>query len=150
MGLALLYAYRSQTQPVAEVDVSQAQQDVNASRIKSVTIVANKATLQFKDNDTHKEQTTVPEPDTILSKTVQDYNATHLASDQVALKFQENNNSLSIVGSIVLSLLPVLLIGGFFFYMMRQAQGTNNQALSFGQSRARILLGNKPPVTFAA
>jgi cell division protease FtsH len=148
MGLALLYAYRSQTPSVPEVDISKAQQDVNAGQIRSVTIVANKATLQFKDNDTHKEQTTVPEPDTILSKTVQDYNATHLASDQVALKFQENNNSLSIVGSIVLSLLPVLLIGGFFFYMMRQAQGTNNQALSFGKSRARMFIGNKPTVTF--
>jgi cell division protease FtsH len=148
MGLALLYAYRSQTPSVPEVDISQAQQDVNGGRIKSVTIVANKATLQFKDLDSHKEQTTVPEPDTILSKTVQDYNSTHLASDQVALKFQTDSQTLSIVGSIVLSLLPVLLIGGFFFYMMRQAQGTNNQALSFGKSRARMFIGNKPTVTF--
>jgi cell division protease FtsH len=148
MGLALLYAYRSQTPSVPEVDISQAQQDVNAGRIKSVAIVANKATLQFKDSDAHKEQTTVPEPDTILSKTVQDYNSTHLASDQVALKFQESSQTLSVVGSIVLSLLPVLLIGGFFFYMMRQAQGTNNQALSFGKSRARMFIGNKPTVTF--
>ncbi len=148
MGLALLYAYRAQTPSVPEVDISQAQQDVNAGRIKSVTIVANKATLQFKDLDSHKEQTTVPEPDTILSKTVQDYNTTHLASDQVALKFQENSQTLSVVGSIVLSLLPVVLIGGFFFYMMRQAQGTNNQALSFGKSRARMFIGNKPTVTF--
>jgi cell division protease FtsH len=148
MGLALLYAYRSQTQPVPEVDISQAQQDVNAGRIKSVAFIANKATLQFKDSDTHKEQTTVLEPDTILSKTVQDYNSTHLASDQVALKFLENSQTLSVVGSILLSLLPVLLIGGFFFYMMRQAQGTNNQALSFGKSRARMFIGNKPTVTF--
>jgi cell division protease FtsH len=148
MGLALLYAYRSQTPSVPEVDISQAQQDVNAGRIKSVAIVANKATLQFKDSDSHKELTTVPEPDTILSKTVQDYNSTHLASDQVALKFQTDSQTLSIVGSIVLSLLPVLLIGGFFFYMMRQAQGTNNQALSFGKSRARMFIGNKPTVTF--
>ena len=148
MGLALLYAYRSQTPSVPEVDISKAQQDVNAGQIRSVTIVANKATLQFKDSETHKEQTTVPEPDTILSKTVQDYNATHLASDQVALKFQTDSQTLSIVGSIVLSLLPVLLIGGFFFYMMRQAQGTNNQALSFGKSRARMFIGNKPTVTF--
>ena len=148
MGLALLYAYRSQTPSVPEVDISQAQQDVNAGRVKSVTIIANKATIQFKDLDSHKEQTTVPEPDTILSKTVQDYNSTHLASDQVALKFQADSQTLSIVGSIVLSLLPVLLIGGFFFYMMRQAQGTNNQALSFGKSRARMFIGNKPTVTF--
>src|SRR3989442_1100145 len=33
--------------------------------------------------------------------------------------------------------------------MMRQAQGSNNQALSFGKSRARMFMGNKPTVTFA-
>ena len=32
--------------------------------------------------------------------------------------------------------------------MMRQAQGTNNQAMSFGKSRARMFIGNKPIVTF--
>ena len=43
----------------------------------------------------------------------------------------------------------ILLIGGFFIYMMRQAQGTNNQALSFGKSRARMFSGEHPTVTFA-
>ena len=33
--------------------------------------------------------------------------------------------------------------------MMRQAQGTNNQAMSFGKSRARMFMGNKQTVTFA-
>src|SRR5437667_10058855 len=32
--------------------------------------------------------------------------------------------------------------------MMRQAQGSNNQALSFGKSRARMFMGNKPTITF--
>ena len=35
------------------------------------------------------------------------------------LVYQSAENSFSIIGSIVLSLLPVLLIGGFFYYMMR-------------------------------
>jgi cell division protease FtsH len=146
MGLALLYAYRSQTTSVPEVDITQAIQDINAGKIKSVVIVANKATLEFKDSSTHKEQTTLQEPDTLMAKAIQDYNATH--ADSVALKIGESSQTLSVVGSIVLSLLPVLLIGGFFFYMMRQAQGTNNQALSFGKSRARMFIGNKPTVTF--
>jgi len=46
-------------------------------------------------------------------------------------------------------LLPVVVIVGFIVFMMRQAQGTNNQALSFGKSRARMFLGNKTVVTFA-
>ncbi|MGH2517741.1 MAG: AAA family ATPase, partial [Ktedonobacterales bacterium] len=45
--------------------------------------------------------------------------------------------------------LPVLLIVVFFLFIMRQAQGSNNQALSFGKSRARMFLSNKPAITFA-
>ncbi|MCJ7710716.1 MAG: ATP-dependent zinc metalloprotease FtsH [Chloroflexi bacterium] len=53
------------------------------------------------------------------------------------------------VGLLLTGLLPLLVIGGFIFFMMRQAQGTNNQAMSFGKSRARMFLGNKTVVTFA-
>ncbi|MFN8630293.1 MAG: ATP-dependent zinc metalloprotease FtsH [Chloroflexota bacterium] len=53
------------------------------------------------------------------------------------------------IGLVLTGLLPLLVIGGFIFFMMRQAQGTNNQALSFGKSRARMFLGNKTVVTFA-
>ena len=49
---------------------------------------------------------------------------------------------------LVTALLPMLLIGALLFFMFRQAQGTNNQALSFGKSRARMFLGNKTIVTF--
>ena len=44
--------------------------------------------------------------------------------------------------------LPFILLAGFILFMMRQAQGTNNQAMSFGKSRARMFVGNKPTVTF--
>ena len=53
------------------------------------------------------------------------------------------------LGLLLTGLLPLLVIGGFIFFMMRQAQGTNNQALSFGKSRARMFLGSKTVVTFA-
>ncbi len=46
------------------------------------------------------------------------------------------------------ALLPLILIGAFFFFILRQAQGAGNQALSFGKSRARMFTGDKPTVTF--
>ena len=52
-------------------------------------------------------------------------------------------------GLLITMLLPILLIGVFLFFMFRQAQGSNNQAMSFGKSRARMFLGNKTVVTFA-
>jgi cell division protease FtsH len=50
--------------------------------------------------------------------------------------------------TILATLFPLLLIGGFFFFILRQAQGAGNQALSFGKSRARMFTGDKPTVTF--
>jgi cell division protease FtsH len=50
--------------------------------------------------------------------------------------------------SIFSAVLPLLLIGVFFFIIFRQAQGAGNQALSFGKSRARMFAGDKPTITF--
>lgn len=50
--------------------------------------------------------------------------------------------------NILTFLLPTLLFIGVLVFMMRQAQGSNNQALNFGKSRARMFMGNKPTVTF--
>jgi cell division protease FtsH len=62
-----------------------------------------------------------------------------------AQKPQDN----SWLGLVLTAVLPIVVIVGFIIFMMRQAQGTNNQALSFGKSRARMFLGNKTVVTFA-
>src|SRR4051812_25443764 len=50
---------------------------------------------------------------------------------------------------LVVNLLPLIFFGAILLFMMRQAQGSNNQALSFGKSRARMFMGNKPSITFS-
>lgn len=50
---------------------------------------------------------------------------------------------------ILFALLPLLLLGFFFFIILRQAQGAGNQAFSFGKSRARMFTGDRPTVSFA-
>ncbi|MCA9879286.1 MAG: ATP-dependent zinc metalloprotease FtsH, partial [Thermomicrobiales bacterium] len=45
-------------------------------------------------------------------------------------------------------ILPTLFLVGIFIFMMRQSQGSNNQAMSFGKSRARLFTANRPTVTF--
>jgi cell division protease FtsH len=49
---------------------------------------------------------------------------------------------------ILLGILPFLLMFGFLIFIMRQAQGSNNQTMSFGRSRARMFVGTKATVTF--
>ncbi len=55
----------------------------------------------------------------------------------------------NLLWSIILpNLFLLVVIGGFMWYMLRQTQSGNNQALSFGRSRARLLAGDKPQITF--
>ena len=51
---------------------------------------------------------------------------------------------LSTLGYII----PFLVLGGIFWFVLRQAQGSNNAAMSFGKSRARMFTGDQPSVTF--
>ncbi|OGO41423.1 MAG: cell division protein FtsH [Chloroflexi bacterium RBG_16_58_14] len=45
-------------------------------------------------------------------------------------------------------ILPFVILAGVFWFVFRQAQGSNNAALSFGKSRARMFTGDQPTVTF--
>jgi cell division protease FtsH len=68
--------------------------------------------------------------------------------NKVQISASDPSQTGQLLTLLLTALLPVILIGAIFFFMMRQAQGTNNQALSFGKSRARMFLGNKTVVTF--
>ncbi|HHV81367.1 TPA: ATP-dependent metallopeptidase FtsH/Yme1/Tma family protein [bacterium] len=50
---------------------------------------------------------------------------------------------------LISPLITVVLIGLLWYFMFRQAQGVNNQAMSFGRSRARLASESKVKVTFA-
>jgi cell division protease FtsH len=76
-----------------------------------------------------------------------DYGIDYADPSVLKVRF-DTSGALSFWGNLLSSLLPVLIIVVAFFLLMRQAQGSNNQALSFGKSRARMFLSNKPAVTF--
>jgi cell division protease FtsH len=60
----------------------------------------------------------------------------------------KSTSGLSKIIPIVLQFLPVLFIVAILFFFLRQAQGSNNQAMNFGKSRARMFSGSRPSVTF--
>ncbi|MEO7003207.1 MAG: ATP-dependent zinc metalloprotease FtsH, partial [Ktedonobacterales bacterium] len=53
------------------------------------------------------------------------------------------------LGGLALTLLFIGLLVGIFYWFMRRTQGANNQAISFGKSRARLFTQDKPATTFA-
>ncbi|MFH1140438.1 MAG: ATP-dependent zinc metalloprotease FtsH, partial [Chloroflexota bacterium] len=61
----------------------------------------------------------------------------------------KGTSGLSNIFGLLLNFLPLIFFGAVLLFMMRQAQGSNNQTLSFGRSRARMFVGNKPSITFS-
>jgi cell division protease FtsH len=51
-------------------------------------------------------------------------------------------------GSLLIGFLPLILFGALIFFLFRSARGANSQAMNFGRSRARLLQGSTPTVTF--
>jgi len=66
-----------------------------------------------------------------------------LDTTKTAVTIESPSDTSTFVFQLLISFLPVLIIVGALLFMMRQAQGQGNQALSFGKSRARIFGGNE-------
>jgi cell division protease FtsH len=68
--------------------------------------------------------------------------------NKVAVSYKSDSGGNSALLSLAGSIIPVLIIAGVLYFMLKSAQGQGNQALSFGKSRARLYGNEKDKVTF--
>ncbi len=83
-----------------------------------------------------------------LTRTLQGMGVSEERLAQVKINVQPPSNSGNWF-ALVINLLPLILIAGLFLFLFRQSQSGNNQALSFGKSKARMFVGDRPTVTFS-
>ncbi len=120
--------------------------DMANNQRDTLSVSTNAITLT-RGQSSNKEVATIN--DTFdITKVLKDNGIDYTNSKLLVLQY-EPPSALGSWLSILGGLIPFILIGGLLIFMMRQAQGSNNQALSFGKSRARMFMGNKPTVTFA-
>jgi hypothetical protein len=113
LGLGLLYAYRAQTPAVPSATLAQVLSDVQQGRVRAVTIEGDRATVVLTDGRT--EQTTIPEPDTILARAVIDRNQADPAH-QIEVRFSQTSPNFGVASSILVSILPLLLLVVLIFH----------------------------------
>ncbi len=128
--------------PFSEV-VSEAQQ----GQIQSITVDKQSLSITKKNDPTH--YTSRMGNSTDLEQTLRDAGATigGNADNSVEVKYKSPAAFGDWIGLLV-NFLPLIIFGAILIFMMRQAQGSNSQAMNFGKSRARMFTGNKPAVTF--
>jgi cell division protease FtsH len=122
------------------VPLSQVIKEAKSDQVDRIEADGDKLTVTLKDGSAPK-QTTTKEPGASLADYGIDY-----SKITVVAKGADGNSKL--IDLLISSLLPVLLIVGLFYFLMRQSQGANNQAMTFGKSRARLFGPDKQKVTF--
>jgi len=122
------------------VSLSQVIDEANAGKISKIEVNADKLTVTLKDSNA-PQQISYKEDSANLTDYGIDYHKVTVVTDN------PDTNSSHVFDAII-TILPILLIIGFFYFMMRQAQGSSNQAMSFGKSKARVFGNEKSKVTF--
>lgn len=109
LGVGLLYAYRAQSPATKVITLSDALARVDQGQVKTVTLNNNtRATIQANDGTLY--QVTLTGDDT-FTKAVNDYNASH-PGHQVTVTAEPQSPTLGLIGSVILSLLPLALLIG--------------------------------------
>jgi cell division protease FtsH len=144
--VAILWSYRSQTPPTDELAISELAADVREGRVDEIVVDddGRKLTVTFDDDQTAVSQ---KETNTTVEEVLAAYGVEPAELAAVKIQIEKSSDWTNII-AMLSWILPALLFAGIFFFMIRQAQGSNNQALSFGKSRARMFTGDQPKVTF--
>ncbi len=137
--IAAIFSIWSTNQATVEdITISQLAEEVANKEVKNIEVKNNRLNIELNNGQLQK---TFKETGVSLTE----YGIT---PENVAISVVDTETSALWI-SIISSFLPFLLIIGFLWFMLRSAQGSNNQAMSFGKSNARIANFQKKRITFA-
>src|SRR5687768_1439269 len=117
-----------------------------ADKIKKITVEGETLTLELTDQPQQKARVR-RDPSSDIYETFRAAGLPSEKLDRIEIEYRKPPEFGNWIG-LTVQFLPFIFLALFLLFMMRQAQGSNNQALSFGKSRARMFMGNKPTVTF--
>jgi len=133
-------------QATQEVNYTRLQRELEADNISKVTIVGGSTAvgefrqpIQVGDRQARKFNVKLPgdDPARLVER---------LEAKGVDISAKESGTSL---GGLLIMFLPYLLLIGFWLFFFKQMQAGGNKAFSFGKSKAKLLTGDTPKITFA-
>ena len=149
---AMLYmGFRQDSTPGEPLTINQVAQSVKEGKVGRIVIESdNNIRVVMKNGaeagvESHKEPNATL-VDQLISLGVTPDQLSPESGVQIEVKPPSQWTGLI---SSALYILPVIFMVGVLWFIFRQAQGSNNAAMSFGKSRARMFSGEHPTVTFA-
>lgn len=139
--LALLFMGINQPmEDQTTVPLSQAIQEVKKGNVREIEVLDNKLVLKQDGKTTQAFK----EPGSNIYTLFKDAGV-QLDKTKVSINDKTTlNNWINVLASI----LPILLMVGFFYFIFRQARGAQDNIFSFGQSKAKLYSKDTPKIGF--
>ena len=142
----VVYNFQQQASTQEVLTINELASDVQSGKVQRIVEDDNRLRAIYADGTertSHKESSaTVVDQLKALGVTTE-----QLTPDKLKIEIKPPSAWLGIATALGY-ILPFIILAGVFWFVFRQAQGSNNAALSFGKSRARMFTGDQPTVTF--
>ena len=129
-----------------EISISELIAEAQAGNVQSIDVTGDQLLVQLRDRA--EPVSSRKEPGASVEELLRENGiAVGTGDDSIQLAVRGPSSFGNIFG-LLFNFLPLIIFGAILIFMMRQAQGSNSQAMSFGKSKARVFTGQKPTVTF--
>ncbi len=148
--ILVFYSFNQSNQSQESLTINQVAADVQSGKVTRIIEEQDKITVVYGTGSAAIDRVAHIESVATLVQQLEDLGVTpdQLSPSHVAIEVRPPSPWLGIISSLGY-ILPFLFLGVIFWYVFRQAQGSNNAAMSFGKSRARMFTGDQPSVTFS-
>jgi cell division protease FtsH len=141
-----VYNFRQQSTSSSVIPINQVADDLKNGLISNITENGDQLHIVYNNGESKDSN---KEPSSTLLKQLAGFGVTpeNLVYNKVHIEVQLPGAWIGIISALGY-ILPFIILAGVFWFIFRQAQGSNNAAMSFGKSKARMFTGDHPTVTF--
>jgi cell division protease FtsH len=145
--MLIVSLFTKNKEPVTDLPYSEFNMQLQAGNVEQVTIIEGKKIEGVLRNPIAREQnTSITEFVTLLPIKDSERIMDDLRAKDVRVRAKEDKPKWWVY---ILQGWPIILILAFWLFMIRQMQAGGSKAFQFGKSKARLLTGDTPKVTFA-
>jgi cell division protease FtsH len=143
--LAVFSTYSLQSTEPKDISFAALVEHIQSGSITAITVEGDEISATLQDG---AKEVTQKESDISLTELLTQYGVSAEDIKKADITIKQQGSGAYLMNILLPSLLPLLLFVVIFWFMVRQMQGANNRALSFGQSGARENKDQKQKVTF--
>ncbi|NJD58650.1 MAG: AAA family ATPase, partial [Anaerolineae bacterium] len=147
--ILVFYSFNQANTGQETLSINQVAADVAAGKITRIVGEQEKLTVIYGTGTQEITKLAYQEPGRTLVQQLKDLGVStdQLSPAHITIEYKPPSPLVGILSSLGY-IIPFILLGGVFWWVFRQAQGSNNAAMQFGKSRARMFTGDQPSVTF--